>query len=93
MIASTDENIKKAYDQLEILSQDKDAMLQYEHRMMEIYEHNTHMYVAREEGKESEKLETVKRLLKTGVGLEMIAIASGLTSKEAQSIIDSIQQN
>ncbi len=52
MLAQKDEDIRKAYDLLEVISQDENARMIYEARMKEISDEKTRIISAKEEGRE-----------------------------------------
>ena len=52
MIARKDSYIRSAYQQLQIISQDKQKRLEYEARQKAILDYNQYMYEAEQRGRE-----------------------------------------
>lgn len=63
MAASKDEMIAKAYEELERLGQDREAMLAYERRLIEIRDKDAIRETALEEGEANNKLRNAENLL------------------------------
>ncbi len=61
MIAEKDPYIKSAYEQLQIISQDKDKQLEYEAREKAIRDFNQQMYEAELRGEQRGRIEGVKQ--------------------------------
>ena len=67
MIAEKDPYIQSAYDQLQIISQDKHKRLEYEARQKAILDHNQSLLEAEQRGREEG--------IKEGIELEAVSIA------------------
>lgn len=64
MLAQKDPYIKSAYEQLQVVSQDKEKRLEYEARQKAIWDHNQMMLEAEERGRKQgeEQIERINRL-------------------------------
>jgi len=86
MLAKKNVNIKKAYDLLQVISQDDNARMAYEAREAEIRDQMTRMKAAEErgktEGKVEGKIEDATNLLKLGVSIDIIIKATGLSEEK-----------
>jgi len=86
MLAKKNVNIKKAYDLLQVISQDDNARMSYEAREAEIRDQMTRMKAAEErgktEGKVEGKIEDATNLLKLGVSIDIIIKATGLSEEK-----------
>ena len=71
MIAEKDPYIQSAYDQLQIISQDKHKRLEYEARQKAILDHNQSILEAEQRGRE----EGIKEGIEEGRELEAVSIA------------------
>ncbi len=71
MIAEKDPYIQSAYDQLQIISQDKHKRLEYEARQKAILDHNQSILEAEQRGRE----EGIKEGIQEGRELEAVSIA------------------
>ncbi len=74
MIAEKDPYIKSAYDQLQIISQDKEKRMEYEAREKAIRDHNQFLLEAEQRGMEK----GMKKGMEEGRKLEAIAIARNM---------------
>ena len=98
MLATKNSYIGSAYEQLQIISQDKKKRLEYEAREKAIRDHNQMMYeaeqrgikVGEERGKEIGKQETlfdiVKKFLALRFPIDMIAEGTGLSEEDIRKI-------
>ena len=86
MLAKKNENIKKAYDLLQVISQDDNARMAYEARETEIRDQMTRMKSAEERGKTEGKVEDATNLLKLGVSIDIIIKATGLSEEKVIQI-------
>ena len=98
MLATKNSYIGSAYEQLQIISQDKKKRLEYEAREKAIRDHNQMMYeaeqrgikVGEERGKEIGKQETlfdiVKKFLALRIPIDMIAEGTGLSEEDIRKI-------
>ena len=71
MIAEKDPYIQSAYDQLQIISQDKHKRMEYEARQKAILDHNQSLLEAEQRGRE----EGIKEGIQEGRELEAVSIA------------------
>ena len=90
MLATKNSYIGSAYEQLQIISQDKKKRLEYEAREKAIRDHNQMMYEAEERGKEIGKQETlfdiVKKFLALRLPIDTIAEGTGLSEEDIRKI-------
>jgi len=94
MLATKNKYIASAYEQLQVISQDKQKRLEYEAREKAIRDHNQMMYEAkesgreegREEGRKKEKFNTAKNLIALGIPSDTISKATGLSVKEIKKL-------
>ena len=90
MLATKNSYIGSAYEQLQIISQDKKKRLEYEAREKAIRDHNQMMYEAEQRGKEIGKQETlfdiVKKFLALRFPIDMIAEGTGLSEEDIRKI-------
>lgn len=98
MLATKNSYIGSAYEQLQIISQDKKKRLEYEAREKSIRDHNQMMYeaeqrgikVGEERGKEIGKQETlfdvVKKFLALRLPIDTIAEGTGLSEEDVRKI-------
>jgi len=86
MLAKKNGNIKKAYDLLQVISQDDNARMAYEAREAEIRDQMTRMKSAEERGKTEGKTEDATNLLKLGVSIGIITKATGLSEEKVIQI-------
>ena len=75
MIAEKDPYIQSAYDQLQIISQDKHKRLEYEARQKAILDHNQSILEAEQRGREEGIKEGIKEGIQEGRELEAVSIA------------------
>ena len=100
MIAEKDPYIQSAYDQLQIISQDKHKRLEYEARQKAILDHNQSILEAeqrgREEGiKEGIELEAVSialRLIALGMDDATIIGATSLSPEKVKSLREDLER-
>ena len=71
MIAEKDPYIQSAYNQLQVISQDKQKRLEYEARQKAILDHNQSILEAEQRGRE----EGIKEGIEEGRELEAVSIA------------------
>ena len=81
--------IKKAYKELEYLSQDEQARQEYDEYVEAKFNKSMIMHFEREKGKKERNIEIVKNMLKSNLSVETIMAVTGLTEKE----IENIKQN
>ena len=75
MIAEKDPYIQSAYDQLQIISQDKHKRMEYEARQKAILDHNQSILEAEQRGREEGIKEGIKEGIQEGRELEAVSIA------------------
>lgn len=78
MIAEKDPYIKSAYDQLQIISQDKEKRMEYEAREKAIRDHNQFLLEAEQRGMEEGMKKGMEKGMEEGRKLEAIAIARNM---------------
>ena len=94
LVASQNEQIRKAYDELKRLSRDKKAMAEYERQLKAIRDYHAGMDGAREdgfaeglrEGMVQKELEIAKELLKRGLSAKEIVEITKLSQAEVMKI-------
>ena len=101
MIAEKDPYIKSAYNQLQIISRDKQKRLEYEAREKAILDYNQSIYEAEQRGEqrgerrgeqrgEQRGIErTAKSLLALGVAIDIISEATKLSAAEIEALKNS----
>ena len=91
-MAKKDEYIEEAYRELEKLSADEQAKLEYEAREKAIRDHNSQMNSALKRGMEKGKRSLIRTMLENGAEPDLIAKLTGLSLseiKEAEELPDS----
>ena len=80
MIAEKDPYIQSAYNQLQVISQDKQKRLEYEARQKAILDHNQSILEAEQRGREEGIEEGIKKGIKEGIeeGRELEAVSIAL---------------
>ena len=78
--------IKKAYKELEYLSQDEQARQEYDEYVEAKFNNSMIMYFEREKWKKEKNIEIVKNMLKSNLSVETIMAVTGLTEKEIEDI-------
>ena len=102
MHAKNDDEIKEAYDYLQVISKDREKRMVYEARQAWLMDQRTREKIAREEGIqkgiqegiqegmqkgiEKEKLNTAKNLLSLGMSIVDIAKVTGLKVEEIEKL-------
>lgn len=86
MIATKNEYLQAAYDELEKISADEQKRMEYEDRQKAIYAFNTSMEEAEEKGKYEKSIEVAKEAIKLGVNIEMISKMTGLSLEEIKKL-------
>ncbi len=98
MIAQKDPYIKSAYQQLQIISQDKQKRLEYEAREKAVRDHNQMMFEAKESGKKegieigkeqgeyNKSIQIAKNLISLGSDVDFIAKATNLSIEQIQTL-------
>ena len=97
MLAEKDSYIHHAYQQLQIISQNKEKRLEYETREKALRDHNQLMFEAKQSGleegigigKEKEAIRIAKDLLLLNVPDEIIIKSTKLTIEQLQSLKNS----
>ena len=88
MLAAKNTYIEKAYQQLQVISQDKQKRLEYEAREKAVRDYNQGILEAkeagREEGMEAEKEATAQRLIALGLPTDIIVKGCGLSFEQIQ---------
>ncbi len=86
MLAEKNPYISRAYQQLQIISQDKEKRLEYEAREKAIFDHNQLILEAKERGKQEEAFRITKNMLLENFDTNVIAKISGLSIKQILSL-------
>ncbi|GCD08987.1 hypothetical protein Ctaglu_06100 [Clostridium tagluense] len=82
VLALKNEEIGKAYDQLQVMSKNEKARMAYESRQAEIHDQMTRMKTAKEEGSNERAIKVAEKMLKRGDSIEDIVDMTDLP-KEA----------
>ncbi|MCI9177913.1 MAG: Rpn family recombination-promoting nuclease/putative transposase [Clostridia bacterium] len=82
MAKKKNEEVKKASEVLETISQDEKEQMRYLSRLMKQMDEESYYAYARKEGEKQAKLQTAKKLLKKGIDIEIIIETTGLTKQE-----------
>lgn len=98
MLATKNSYIDHAYQQLQIISQDREKRLEYEAREKAIRDYNQLMYEAKEQGieqgielgknigKKEEAIAIAKKFLLMGVSIDSIVSGTGLSKEEVEEL-------
>ncbi len=98
MLATKNPYIESAYQQLQVISQDKKKRLEYEARQKAILDYNQGMLeaerrgreagerIGREAGEYDNKIQTAKNMIKKGFDKKDIIEITGLTAKELDNL-------
>lgn len=81
MLATQNESINVAYEELKRLSQDEQKRAEYEARQKAIRDYNSLVYQFKEEGIRESKIEIAKNLLKMELPIDKIINATGLSEE------------
>lgn len=100
MLAEKNSYISHAYQQLQVISQDKEKRLEYEAREKAIRDHNQLMYEAEQRGRETgekigeqqTKINIAKNMLSENFDADVIARISGLSIKQILSLKNEQEQ-
>ena len=87
MLATKNPYIESAYEQLQVISQDKEKRLEYEAREKAMRDHNQLIFEAKQEGKQEEKQIIAQKMLALGVPIDTIAECTGLSEDEIKQIL------
>ena len=82
MLATKNSYIKSAYEQLRVISQDKQKRLDYEAREKAIRDHNQMMY----EAEQRRAIEIAKNFLALGFPISSIAQGTGLSEEQIKKL-------
>ena len=90
MLAGKNPYIDSAYQQLQVISQDKQKRLEYEAREKAVRDYNQGMYEAEERGvkrgKQEEAVRVAKDMLQEGFDVKIISKISGLSLPEIEKL-------
>ena len=86
MARKKNKEIDKAIDIIDQMSMDEKEWNLYISRQRAIWDYNTGMRTAREEGAKLEKLEIAKNMLKEKVDIQIIVKVTGLTKEEIEKL-------
>ena len=87
MARKKNKEIDKAIDIINQMSMEEKEWNLYISRQRAIWDYNTGMRTAREEGAKQEKLEIAKNMLKKGIDIQTIEEITGLTKEEIDKLI------
>ena len=88
MLATKNSYIESAYEQLQIISQDKKKRLEYEAREKAIRDHNQMIYEAKESGRLEERMELIFSMYQNGLPISQISSIVKINVEELKKIID-----
>ncbi len=86
MLAQKNQDIGRAFDLLQIISQDQNKRMAYEARQAEIMDQRTRILEATRKGEEIGVKQVAKKMLETGMPMDQILILTGLTHEEISAI-------
>ena len=86
MLAEKNNDIKKAYDLLKVISKDEKAKMVYESIQAEISDQRTRLKSAEERGIDKGKVEVAKNLLLMGMDISTVVKATGLNEVEIAKV-------
>ena len=86
MLATKNPYIKSAYEQLQVISQDKQKRLEYEAREKAIRDHNQMMYEAKQLGEYEKAISIAKELLTFGIDIDIIVKTTKLSLEQIQKL-------
>ena len=91
MLAQKNEAIKDAFDYLQVISKDEEKRMAYEARQAWLMDQRTREKVARNEGREEEKIEIAREMMREGDSLEKVSRITKLPLTTIQELAQSIQ--
>lgn len=86
MIATKNSYIASAYEQLQIISQDKEKRLEYEAREKALRDYNQSMKEAEQRGKQREQFIIAKNMLLKNLDISVIVQCTGLSEEEVKTL-------
>ena len=90
MLAAKNPYIDSAYQQLQIISQDKQKRLEYEAREKAVRDHNQMMFEAEQRGKEqgeyNKSIQIAKNMLKKEIYINTIIEITGLNITDIEAL-------
>lgn len=89
-MAEENKNLKKAIDEMEYLTGDEEQRRWAQLRLKAEMDENTAFSNGLEQGTISEKIETARRLLKAGVDIETIIVATKLDREEVEKLAEKL---
>ena len=96
MIAEKDPYIQSAYDQLQVISQDKQKRLEYEARQKAILDHNQSMLEVeqrgREEGRELEAVSIALKMISLDIDDATIIAVTSLSPEKVKSLREDLER-
>ena len=96
IIAEKDPYIQSAYDQLQVISQDKQKRLEYEARQKAILDHNQSMLEAeqrgREEGRELEAVSIALKMISLDIDDATIIAVTSLSPEKVKSLREDLER-
>ena len=89
-MAEEKKKLKKAIDEMEYLTGDEEQRRWAQLRLKAEMDENTAFSNGLEQGTISEKIETARRLLKAGVDIETIIVATKLDREEVEKLAEKL---
>lgn len=86
MLALKNQGIKKAYNELQVISKNEKARMAYEARQAEIHDQMTRIKSAKEEGATEKAIEIARNLINLNIDIETIIKASGLSKDDIEAL-------
>ena len=86
MLATKNPYIKSAYEQLQVISQDKTKRLEYKAREKVIRDYNQMMFEAKQPGRYENSINIAKNFLALGLPLSTIAQGTGLSEEQIKQL-------
>ena len=86
MIAEKDPYIRSAYDQLQVISQDKQKRMEYEAREKAIRDYNQGIFEAVQRGEKQQSIKIAKKLITMGYPTEQIMQITDLPAKQIDQL-------
>lgn len=86
MIAEKGPYIRSAYDQLQVISQDKQKRMEYEAREKAIRDYNQGIFEAVQRGETQQSIKIAKKLIAMGYPTEQIMQITNLPAKQIDQL-------
>lgn len=89
MLAERNFYIKSAYEQLQVISQDKTKRLEYEAREKAVRDYNQMMYEAEQRGRLEERTEIIFSMYQSGIPIKQISSIMKIDVEELEKMVTS----